>query len=233
MNKASKPGLPPKPRLKILDHVRTRLLAVAFVVPLNSDLGWQILSYKKIAANTVAFSAAGMNVKVKSSASPIIYKLPQVNEVEKITVKGRLKGQMKLSAEVAKQGAKGFDDFVFRVGLVVPGNKKLNFFQRKIAPNWVLQLHKLAPADSGVDRIEFFNVVNDKSLLGQKRTHPLSDLIVENFVWQAPAMTENGTEFEFVYELPQKMQAAALWLAIDGDDTKSEFEIEILSMSLN
>jgi hypothetical protein len=201
-----------------------------FILPLQSDTGWHVLTFRKITPNVVNFGAEGLKVAVKSSASPIIYKLPSVTEVETIRVQGRIKGGLKIDLSKIKQGDKGHDDFVMRVGLVVPGEKKLNFFQRQIAPKWVLQLHALAPKNSGVDRIEFFNMYSDDRLKGQSRKHPLSDLLFENFVWSSPSSTK---DFDVQYTLPKKLQAAAVWLSIDGDDTQSDYSIEITSLQLN
>jgi hypothetical protein len=212
---------------KILKHgwPLKSLFFAALIVPLQSTDGWKILSFKKIAAHTVQFSDAGLSVRVKNSAAPLIYKFNENKLVSEIIVKGRYTGLLKFSG---LQGEKKNDDFALRIGLVVRGDKKLNFMQRAIAPQWVLELHKLAPKDEGIDRIEFFVAANNKQLLGKKRQHPLSDLLIENFVW---LLDKNG-DFQFSYKLEKPIDAAALWLAIDGDDTKSEFSLEISSLQL-
>ncbi|MCB0349744.1 MAG: hypothetical protein KDD38_01090 [Bdellovibrionales bacterium] len=215
MKKISRPGWP-----------LNFLFAGAMAIPLSSGSDWKILAYRKIPANIVTFGESGMSVKVQKSASPIMYKLPETKKIQSIEVKGKLKGVIQFAG---KQGEKKQDDFVLRVGVVVKGDKTLNFFQRSIAPKWILELHSLAPQGEGVDHIEFFNVVSDPALVGKSRKHPLSDLLYENFVW----FSKGEGEFSFSTTLKKPLDGAAIWLSIDGDDTGAEYEIELTSLVLN
>lgn len=196
------------------------LFSAVFVIPTQKKDQWEVLSYSKISANKISFSEKGINVKVRSSASPLIYPFSKPKSFKKLTVKGVLPGELNVPA--GKQGTKGFDDFVLRIGLVIEGDKKLNFFQRSIAANWVKRLYSLASKGMGVDRIVFYNVQDPKGAAFKERTHPLTDLIEERIMW-----TSKKGEFLFeVNELPQE-KILALWISIDGDDTKSEFEVLI------
>lgn len=204
------------------------LLAGAFALPLNLSEGWNVLAYKKIPPHRVQFSETGLHVDVKKSAAPVIYKLPKEMKVSELEVTGRIEGVLKLSG---RQGEKKQDDFLLRVGLVVRGDKKLNFIQRRLAPRWVLELHQLAPEGGGVDRIEFFNVVSDPALQGRSRRHPLSDLLVENFIWTDADIKDDGA-FSFRTAIKKTLDVVAVWISIDGDDTGSEYKVNLTSLVL-
>jgi hypothetical protein len=108
------------------------------------------------------------------------------------------------------------------MGLVLSGERTMNWFQKKLAASWVKKLYSLAPEGQGVDRVLFFNMVESSLLKGRSRTHPLSDLIEEHYVWAAPAA---GGTFEFQHRLQEPKGVLALWISSDGDDTQSNFTL--------
>ncbi len=164
-----------------------------------------------------------MIVDVKKSSGPIVLPLSQVYNIQAVKIRGHLLGGP-LNLKHRRQGYdRKADDFVLRVGLVVPGERSMSFLERQVAPNWVLRLLELAPKDSGIGHIVFLNAVQQTRLLGHERTHPKSDLIKEKFVW---LLQENGP-FEFEYTFPKNVPTGAIWIAIDGDDTSSDFTLEI------
>lgn len=75
--------------------------------------------------------------------------------------------------------------------------------------------------DSGISRIHFFNLGMDKARIGERRQHPLSDLIVEQIV----AVPRPGGRFDFVHSLERPLQTIAVWLSADGDDSRSQFTV--------
>ena len=204
--------------------VRSIMAVVA--IPLSDGEGWQNLSFSKIPANKVTHSEAGLEVAVKASASPLIYPLKKPIQISSLSVKGEVNRLVKL-AEVA-QGEKGADDFVLRVGFVIPGGKSLNWAQRMVAADWVLKLFSLAPKGSGVDHIYFLNLGQVEATKGREREHPLSDLIKEKNEW---VISEPGM-FELSANFSEPKTVAAVWISIDGDDTKSEFVTKLKSLEL-
>ncbi len=206
-----------------------RLLWAALVIPLSN--GWTSLHFRKIEPNQVSYGTS-LKVSVKSSSSPLLYKLPlndkkQPREFKSIHVRGHIKGRLNLPLD-KRQGEKGADDFLFKIGLVVPGPHRLGFFQRKLAADWILKLESLAPSNMGLDRVEFLTMVQDKRLLGQSRKHPLSDLLVEKYV----QVQEGNGDFTLDYTFPEPIPAVALWLSADGDDTQSKFELQVDHLEL-
>lgn len=189
-------------------------------IPVSSGENWQVLKYSSIPANEVSFGTEGLAISVDKSASPIIYPLASPLNIKSIRIAGTVSNLITMS-DTATQGEKGNDDFVIRVGLVIKGDKKLNWFQKKIAPEWVNTLYALAPKSTGIDHILFLNATQHHNLVGARRVHPLTDLIKEQFVW---SHSSNG-EFLFEVDLPEAKDVLAIWLSSDGDDTSSTYNL--------
>ncbi len=191
------------------------------VLDLSADK-WVSLTYNKIPGNTIIFEDNQMRVKVNSSAGPIVYKLNQKTQVIEVRVKGKWAGN-----KLIESG--DFDeDSILRLGLVAVGTKTLTGPKKWFAADWVKKLFSLAPEGLGLDKIYFLNVSNRKNLLGKKRVHPKSELIQESIV---EIVSKEG-EFSFSKKLDAPMNIAAVWLSIDGDDTKSKFETRLTELQL-
>jgi hypothetical protein len=202
-----------------------KLYLAALAIPLGNADQWKVLEFRKIKPNVVQFNSHGMRIEVDGSGGPIVHKLAAPVRVRSLSATGRYSPKLKLPV---RQGDKKADDFAVRIGLVVEGDKRLSWVKAKIAPKWVNALYQLAPKDMGIDRIEFINLVEDKTLLGQHRTHPKSDLLVERFVAVA---ADDGT-FTLNYEWKQPLDVLAVWISSDGDDSGSKFTVDIQEISL-
>ena len=196
----------------------------AIVVPLGEEAKWQVLQYNRIPPHKVQFSKAGLQMSVERSAMPLVHPLPKPFATKRIRVKGRVEGKLNIPA--GRQGEEGYDDYVFRVGLVEPGKRTLGSIQRRFVADWVRKLYELAPPGSGISGIHFFNVGAEH--LGRKRQHPLSDLIREEVV----ALQRTDGRFDFEHTLAQPLQTIAVWLSSDGDDTKSTFVVRVEAIEL-
>jgi hypothetical protein len=206
--------------------LNTLVLAGAIALPVQHDGNWQLLEYNRLDANQVTFSEAGMMVTVDQSASPVIYPLDDPKTVSKVKVTGNLSDLLNVHA--ASQGQKGSDDFSLKIGLVVAGDKTLNGFQKMFSAKWIRKLFDLAPEGTGVEKIYFLNAVQNQGLLGKQRQHPLSDLIYENNVW----LLDKTGDFTLTYSLESPQKVIAIWLSIDGDDTRSSYTTTIKSLVL-
>ena len=154
--------------------------AVSAVIPLHDDEGWQLLRYDNIPPHAVDFSPLGLRIQVENSAAPFVYPLSAPMAVSRLTVRGRVDGALRLAWQ--RQGSEGFDDYVFKAGLVLTGSRRLGTFRRMFAPEWVRRLYGLAMPDQGISIVRFFNVGIDPDQIGQRRVHPLSDLLEEEVV---------------------------------------------------
>lgn len=196
------------------------------VLPLDDAANWQVLQYSRLPPHRIRFTRAGLEIAVDGSAMPLIYPLPGRLRVSGIRVKGRFEGALRLPAE--RQGEESFDDYVFRIGLVAPGKRTLNFVQRQLAAGWVRKLFELAPEGSGISGIRFFNVGADAARIGRQRRHPLSDLITETVV----TVPRADGRFDFVHPLEPPLDTLAVWLSSDGDDTGSKFTVLVERIEL-
>jgi len=206
--------------------LNTLVLASAIALPVQQAGNWQLLEYSRLKVNEVSFTREGMVVAVDQSASPIIYPLDTPKTVTRISVTGNLSNLLNL--EAVTDGEQVSDDFSLKVGLVVAGDKTLNPIQKMFSAKWIRTLFDLAPEGVGIEKIYFLNAVQHKDLLGQQRQHPLSELIFENNVW----LLDKSGDFSLSYQLENSQQVIAIWLSIDGDDTRSRYTTTINSLVL-
>lgn len=205
--------------MKSLSHL---LLAVS-MVPLSSQ-DWVELKYKNIPSNQVKFENSQVQIQVNQSASPLIHRLQAPQSVNGFSFKLNIKGGL-----TNAQADQFLEDSYFRLGLVASGEKTLNWWQKKVAADWVLKLFSMAPQGVGLDKIYFFNVSPYSDQVGKARVHPKSELMHEFVV---ASHSENKEVLEVNHQLKMPLQVVALWLSSDGDDTKSQFEVQIQKIEL-
>ena len=204
------------------------LLSVTIALPVGDPSGWQIDRYSRIAPHETRFAQGELRIHVRRSASPIIRALPGGPlKITGFKVEGEFKG-LPVFANVKKQGQKGADDFALRLGFIVPGDKKLSGLKKTFAPEWIKRLYEKVPEGSGIDHVRFFALVQNPELVGQSRRHPASELLREDFV----AHVRAPGPFTFTHQLAEPLQAGAIWLSTDGDDTRSEFTVVIKKIEL-
>jgi hypothetical protein len=204
----------------------TMLLAV-LALPVQVKDKWELETYSSIPANDVDFSSEGIRIKVRKSASPLMYPLSQPGKISGFKISGEFYGLPQLP-EVGRQGEKGADDYALRVGLIVPGTRQLSGWRKFVAPAWVKNLYQKMPQGMGLDAVHFFNITQNPSQVNTSRVHPASELIREEFIAQ---VSKKGT-FQYEYQLKEPVSAVALWLAVDGDDTQSSYDVVISSLEL-
>ncbi len=192
-----------------------------FILPLDRTNGWQFLSYRKIPPNTFRTGPAGLEVGITHSAAPAVFPLTNELQVTELRVSGSITGTFKVPP--GRQGQEGYDDYAVRVGVVESGSRTLNWREKLVAADWVKRLFALAPRGSGIRRIRFFNVGTDTSQVGHTRTHPLSDLMEETVV----TVPDAAGHFAFTNRFAQPISVLAIWIACDGDDTKSSFAVTL------
>lgn len=202
-------------------------LFLVIIIPTSRLDYWKTESYSSISPNKVYANDKGLQIKVENSASPLFYLLETETSILSFKVIGHLKGLPKFS-DVSLQGHSGSDDFPFRIGFIIPGKKKLSGLRKVFAPEWIKKLYQMLPEKQGLDRIVFYNLVQNPDLLGTSRIHPNSDLISENFI----QLVKTTGPFEISYKLKNSINAVAIWISVDGDDTQSEYDVEISEISL-
>lgn len=190
-------------------------------IPLGASKEWIQLRYRKKPANEVIFFPQTLRVKVENSASVLIHKLKSRTWISDFSFLLEFSGDLRSPGKAQVWD----EDFQFRLGLVAEGKDRLNALRRAFAANWILQLFELAPADSGLDKVYFFNVGRAPgNSLGDRRLHPLSPYFSEEIVaLRAPGQKRLEVKHTLVKPLP----ILAIWLSIDGDETNSQYETEI------
>lgn len=207
---------------QIKKYLQSKILLAVLVIPVQSQDKWEIDKYSGIPPNHVTFGPQGMNIDVKASAGPMIYPLPPKTKILGFKIIGTFHALPKFS-DVKKQGEKGFDDYPLRVGLLVPGEQRLSGVRKLFAAEWVKKLFAKVPEGMGLDHVHFFNISQDPTQKGVKRVHPGSDLIHEEVI----DSVEKPGPFQYEYTLTQPLEALGTWLSVDGDDTKSEYQVTI------
>lgn len=210
----------------MIPQARAVVGAIVLVVPLMSDAGWQALSHRGIRPHQVRFDATGLTVEVAASAGPLVYHLRQPMRVHSIGARGAIRGGLNVRSH--EQGQPGFDDYTLRLGLVDVGPRRPGLLERLSAPAWMRTLFDLAPAGAGISRVRFFNLGVAADQVGQRRQHPRSDLIHEEVV----AVPGRDGRFDLSIALDGIAETAAIWIAVDGDDTKSTFTLVLEHLQL-
>lgn len=202
-------------------------LFVAIVIPTNSLSDWKTEKFSSVPKNETTVSSNGLLIRVNSSAGPLIFPLKSKIKIMGFKIHGEFQGLPKIS-NPSLQGEKGFDDYPLRLGFVIPGEKKLSGFKKMFAAQWVRNLYELVKDGVGIDSIHFFNVTQNPKQIGKNRIHPASDLFKEEFF----AEVKQPGPFVFDFQLKEPIEAVAVWLSIDGDDTKSVFDVLISNLEL-
>lgn len=184
--------------------------------------------FPKSPSNSFQFQKPKLTITVNSSAGAQIYLLPEPQKIKKIIVKGRLTSGSIILPNEEKQGDKGKDDFVFRLGVITKGLKRLNWIERQIAPAWMTMLQEAAPKDIGLKHINFHAVANKGQTIGKDNFAFLSSYFLEDI----STTLNDKNEFELILTPPESDEIFAFWLGADGDDTKSNFVLEIYQFSI-
>jgi len=183
---------------------------------------WKVLSFDNIKTHKINFLIDRLEVVVSKSAAPLIYKFEKPLNVKKVELQTRIQGYINFDG---KEGDKNVDDAYLRVGLIIKGNKTLNFFQRAVAPRWVKALYEVGQGDDGVDKILFLTSFERSELFHTSRSHDNQSYYEEIFAFKRSGNTING-----IFDLPESVKIIGLWLSSDGDDTLSQFSINIKSL---
>lgn len=216
----------------------SRLAMAMIAVPMGTADGWLELKFSKIKPNVIERSAAGTTVKVDGSASPLIHGFGKITPVNGIEAEIEISGNLN-----QLEGWKSFEeDSYLRIGLVAEGPEKLGTMGSLFAPEWVKRMFALAPKGHGLDKIYFYSVTSRNELIGKSRQHPKSKFMHEEYAFLAPipsGPTIGSTDtsqikpvsVSIAKKFASPIPAAGIWLSIDGDDSKSKFEIKIKSLS--
>ncbi len=120
-----------------------------------------------------------------------------------------------------------YDDYALRLGLVTEGEKRLNWFTRLFAANWIKQLNSLSP-DRGLGKVIFL-VLSQKREIGDRTSIGSGDKMEEII-----AGNVSGTgPFQIDWDISEAPVVSALWVQPDGDNSKSSFTMTLNRISFS
>ncbi len=212
--------------MKWNDRIKSFLFA-AMVLPTTNLTDWKIEQFSRVPKNEVTASAKGLLIRINGSAGPLIYPLKAKAKISGFKITGEFFGLPKFTNPLL-QGEKGFDDYPLRLGFVIPGEKKLSGLKKMVAAQWVKNLYTQVKDGTGINSVHFFNVTQNPQQVGKTRTHPASDLFQETFF----AEVKLSGPFAYDFQFKEPLETIAIWLSIDGDDTKSTFDVLISGLEL-
>jgi hypothetical protein len=196
--------------------------------PNDADQGWVRIQFSNVSPSVVTTDSNTLTVEVRDSVTPLVYFFPDEVRVQTVNFQGRTTGLPTLPRG-GEQGQRGTDDFVLRLGLVVPGKRKLGPFERRFAPVWLKRLFSLAPDGTGLDHVSMLSVANAPPPAWKERVHPgFKGFFRERIV---ASLTQPGA-FHVEAKLEEPLDVVALWMCSDGDDTDSAFDITITRIRL-
>lgn len=186
---------------------------------------WHMVHYSKIKANIVIQKENNLEVSVDNSSSAIVYKFDQVEMIKQIQIMAKMQGFINYLDK--DPGSDHADDFPIRLGFILKGDKKLNFFQRIVAPNWLVELDKISAPLGGIDKVYNLIFYTNKPSF-KHREHPSSSYFYEEVAEQIL-----NSKLEAKHNFDQALPVIGIWLSSDGDNTSSKFTILIERVKIN
>jgi hypothetical protein len=202
---------------KIRGSFKSLFFYTSIIIPLDQS-AWQHIQFGKIKANLITYPKNQISIQVNKSSSFLVHPLNEEILISEISISGSTSGDIEKSLE----------DSLLKIGLIVPGSKRLSGPKSWFAKKWIKKVYKLAPKGKGLDHLEMFVATTNKETIGSNRVHPASDFFTENFVFEI----KKNKEFKLTHKLKTKVKTMALWLSADGDNTKSKFQTVIKSLEL-
>jgi hypothetical protein len=212
-------------------HLSPRWLPVLamILIPLEESSQWKPFLFSNVAPNKVEFQDKQLKISVNNSASPLLYALKKPLWLESFLVKAKIEGDFPELKCSGVQGFKKCDDFILRFGLIVQGEKRLNWIQRQLAPEWLVEMEKQVPKAMGIEKVRFYSTCRQKKRLNEIRKHYMSSKFEEECI----TFLEGSKEFQLQKKLAQPVKVIGLWVGSDGDDLNESFELKIEAIQLN
>lgn len=196
----------------------------AISIPLTNVSGWHPLDAVANRPGSALFGTNGLRLNVNADGVSMVHMLPRQITVSGLRVVGRLSGQMKNTAKGKTDDRP--KDFYLRIGLIEPGQRRLSWLKRMLAPDWVEEMEALVPKTVGLGRITFHSFGSDPGKNGRtwKGKFGIRDRQLGTLV--------DGTEFNATVAIPEGAPVMAIWVFADGDGTDSRFQVQLQRLEL-
>lgn len=195
-----------------------KILLSIVIVPVTNTGIFLDLKYSDIKPNVVTIQD-DLTFKVNNSASPFFIKMEQTEKIKNIEVEGRVN----IKKAITQKG----DDSYFQLGVIYAGDYRPGGFIKTFLPEWLTIVLSLSEKE-GVGEIDFFAVSEPGSKVDRKESIRSINL---NFKTEGFINKSDGS-FKFSFS-PKDKKILGLWLRVDGDDSKAEFETRITKLSIN
>ncbi len=198
------------------------------LIPLAPESQWKQYIFNGVPQNKITYDRKRLSIVVEKSASPIIHAFKAPKKVNHLKIKAKLIGSLPQLPKNKKQGRKDTDDYVLRVGLITKGDQKLNWFQRQLAPQWLIKMENQIPDPYGVKNVEFFTTCLSREDVDQRSSHYMNEIL------QQTCITHLQSEGEFTIEkqLSSPLNVIGIWVGSDGDQLNSQFTLEITEIEI-
>lgn len=214
----------------LLFKKNTSQLALALLIlPLNQPDQWHSFKFSTVDANKITHLERGLQIQVNSSASPLLFPFKQPKKITSLAVKAHFTGDIPNIPKNSLQGHPRWDDFVLRIGLILKGKNKLNWFDRQFSPDWLINMEKLLPNDFGIKEVHFYTTCQQDKLLNQKRTHIMDHHLKETCVFKI----NSDPHIHWNHKIENPQTILGIWISSDGDQTKAKFKLTIEELKLN
>jgi len=180
------------------------------------------IEFKRIKTNQHHFHKQQLQISVNDSSSFLMQAFKQVKQVHQVTFEWRSQGAPKIESAQQEEQRSG-DDSVFKLGLLLKANSvPFNPFM----PSWMKQVESILYHPS--EKMIYLSV-GTKHTAGDEWINPYNKRVTMIAVGSSDS--KDGWE-KASYQFDMPVDAVALWLMADGDNTHSSFTVEIKNISI-
>ncbi len=199
--------------------------ASAEVILLQAD-NFEHIVFRRIKANHHLYHDQQLQIEVDDSASFLMKPFERVRQISRVSFEWRSDGRPQIKNAQHEQQRAG-DDAVFKLGLLLETDNALpSPVPNPFLPPWMKRVETLLtfPSENMI-----YLVVDAKHAVGEQWTNPYNSRVtmipVDSF-----KNKQGWRQSSYRFEVP--VNAVALWLMSDGDNTDSRFTAHIKNIKL-
>ena len=180
--------------------------------------------FKRIKPNNFIFSDQQLTINVVGSASFLMNSFDSIRKISHVRFEWKSEGVPKVIDKIHEERRTG-DDAVFKLGILLESSDAgLNPFM----PQWMKRVEELLnfPSEKMI-----YLVAGSKHAAGARWENPYNKRVTMVAVSSNVVSTGEWRQARYRFDVP--VNAVALWLMSDGDNTDSTFTAHIRNIVLN